>query len=521
MPPQNNTASTPPVRQRRGIRPPKRWDVRLTVSVPALVTLIVLGMGTANYFVFMDFVEQAQKVYPKLDTGTYQFAILGIFVLFALIALTSSILLARSLLSPLRKLADAAATIARGDFRPDVASLREGGFEIAQLGQTFHSMVDFINSMIEQREVFLTEAVHDGALIFNTHGRVTTINSAGAALLNAAREHMVGKTLRQLREESPELAPGLLEWCEKILSRKDTLAATEPVLLPAVAQSRALYVAASLVRDENNFPSAILVNFRDAAIGGGLKDMFSGTDQLAALGAFTYGLSNELRNPLGALKGATQLLEEEVAGNAPSRPYLQRIIHEVNRLDQLIRELYDFSHAPVGQAEPVNPRDLVTRSLAQARMELPGDLLQGKTLREEIEPNLPRVFVQPDRMLRAITNILLNAYEFTPVDGVILVRVSTLPETGDGAADPGATARDAASMPTPRPVALDIINSGAPLTPEMQRNIFEPFFSTKKAGTGLGLSIAYQIVSQNRGQLSVSNTPEGVCFRFVFRILQP
>ncbi|HBF35518.1 TPA: hypothetical protein DDW35_13225 [Candidatus Sumerlaeota bacterium] len=501
--------------RRRGVRTPKKWDVRIAISVPALVVLIVLATGVANYLVCINFIEDTTTLKNSVLAGRFAQDILFILVSSVVIALVSSVLLVRTLLAPLHKLADAAATIARGDIRPDMEGL-EGGFEINQLGKTFHSMVDFINSMIEQREVYLSEAVHDGSMIVNIRGRITAINIGGLALLGIQRDQLTGKTLAEVRAEFPDLTCGLVDWCQQRLNCLDASTVDEQELVSGGTATRSFFVAASTIRDDNGAPSALLINFRDAAIGRGLKDIFTGTDQLAALGAFTYGLSNELRNPLGALKGTTQLLEEQIAGREDCAPYLHRIVHEVNRLDRLMRELYDFSHAPIGQSESIDLNALATQAIVRARLELPDNLRIGKTVQEEFGERLPHVYAQPERLARAIVNVLLNAYEHSPENGVILVRTTLLPFEDSG--DEQLAELENLAL---RPVALDIFNSGPAISPENQHQIFEPFFSTKQGGTGLGLAIAYQIISHNRGSLFVSNEPEGVRFRFVFRVLQP
>jgi signal transduction histidine kinase len=499
-------------RHRRGIRKPRPSDVRMMISLPALVVLLVMGMGLAEYIVCNDFAEKAATLYPDADVSSIFRSSFIVLIAFIAVALVSSIALAWTLLRPIRQLADAAATITRGDIRPDL-HIPGSPFEIDQLGKTFNSMVDFINAMIEQRELYLTEGAQTGSLILSVRRRVTMVNAAGLGILDVRREDLMGKALADFRREFPDAAPSFFEWCAAQLERIEAASQGETEIA-ARGNEKSLIASTSLLRDERNAPSALLVNFRDASVGKNLDVLFTGTDQLAALGTFTFGLAHELRNPLGALKGSAQLLGERIAGQEDAAPYVRRIVHEVNRLDRVIQELYDFSHAPVGPPEPCDLSAIAHKGLLRAQLELPENLRAGKSVVEEYAGNLPRVVAQSDRILRAISNVVVNAFEAAPAGGELRLKTGLLPSEENGPESPaGATAA--------HPVFLDVVNTGAAIPKENLQKIFEPFFSTKPGRTGLGLAIAYQIVSQNRGRLSVSHEQEGaVCFRFLFRMVR-
>jgi len=511
MSPPTSEESPRIMRHRRGIRKPRPSEVRMMISLPALVVLLVIGMGVTNYLVCADFAEEIAVAYPRADTSGLLRSSLVILVVFSFVALFSSIALVWTVLGPIRQLADAAATITRGDIHPAL-QIQGSAFEIDQLGKTFNSMVDFINAMIEQRELYLTEGTPTGSLILSARGRITMANTTGLSILRLRREELTGKMLSDFRRDFPAACPSFFEWCSHQLEAAESAPAGETEI-PGREGEKPLIATASVLRDERNAFSALLINFRDATAGKDLHQLFTGTDQLAALGTFTFGLAHELRNPLGALKGTAQLLGEMTAGREECVPYVRRIVHEVNRLDRLIQELHDFSHAPLGSPEPCSVNDIARRGLVWARQELPDNLRADKTVVEEYAEDLPLVVVQPDRVLRAISNVVVNAFEEAPAGGEIVLRTGLLPAgEGDAAVQMGETAV--------RPVFLDVLNTSPGIPQENLQKIFEPFFSTKPGRTGLGLAIAYQIVSQNRGRLTVSSGGEGVCFRFLFRVVR-
>jgi signal transduction histidine kinase len=519
---------------------PGPWEVRLMISLPAILVLLVIGIGLANYFLFdgmSDSIGDTQRSLEQMYLDNVQSGdraqdaarlktaidnlnaartenlnhILVTLILFSILAVLCGIGLVLSILSPLRKVTEAAASIARGDTQQRVHF--KAGFELGQLGKSFNSLVNFVNSMAEQRDAYLNQGEATGWMIVEADGRVTTIDPAGLHLLGTTPGEVVGKTLGEIRATHPNLAPAFLMFCEncaqalsQVEHKEKEAADRETLPLHPIeielgepnGASRTLSVVSSLLYDEKNESHAVMIHFRDAAHLKNLSELFSRTDQLAALGTFTMGLSHELRNPMGVLKGLTQLLQEKIADRSDCSPYLTRIVREVDRLDSLIRELYDFSSSPLDQSETLDFNRLVQMAVQQTRQTLDSTVLEGKDVREEYAENLGPVTLQGQRVIRAIGAVLINAFEQMPAGATLTVRTSSL------------------NTALHSPVVLDITNTGSTIDEKLLDRVFEPFYSSKQGGPGLGLAIAYQIVVQNHGQLTVQSQPDQVRFRFVF-----
>ncbi len=519
---------------------PGPWEVRLMISLPAVLVLLVIAMGLANYFTLdgmLDSIGETQRSLEQMysdevregnraqEAAHLQAAIENLtvtrseglrhvlitLILFSILAVLCGIGLVLSILSPLRKVTEAAASIARGDTQQKVHF--RAGFELGQLGKSFNSLVNFVNSMAEQRDAYLNQEQATGWMIVEADGRITTIDPAGLRLLGTNPAEIIGKTVAEVRTAHPSLAPAFLMFCEDCAqalsqveyqegeSEKREILPLRPIeieLGETPGTPRTLSVVSSLLRDEKNESHAVMVHFRDAAHLKNLSELFSRTDQLAALGTFTIGLSHELRNPLGVLKGLTQLLQGKIADRSDCSPYLTRIVREVDRLDSLIRELYDFSSSPLDQPETQDFNRLVQMAVQQTRQGLDSAILEGKEVREEYADPLGSVTLQGQRIVRAIIAVLTNAFEQMPAGATLTIRTSSL------------------NAAPHSPVVLDIFNTGSTIDEKLLDKVFEPFFSTKQGGTGLGLAIAYQIVVQNHGQLTVQSLPDQVRFRFVF-----
>lgn len=471
-------------------------DVRMIVAVPALVVLLAIGMGVANYWVFLDMADYVAREAPNLDTTLYHRRVLAVLLVFALLAAVSGAVLVYTVLRPLRALTQAVADIASGRLS-EAVEIPPGMFEVDQLGKTFNSMVGFINSVIQEREDILSEWSQGGSMIVDLQGRVNSVNEEGRKILDIEEGALGGRTLEELEGQAPPAAAGLLDYARRCVQSPQAREACE---IPATSPGQApLRASCTSLQDYGHGPTALLIHFHDAQLVRSLNRLFSRTDHLAALGTFTVGLSHELRNPLATLKGNAQLLGNQVGPESPYLAYVERMVAEIDRLDRLVRELYDYSRIPVDQSEAFDLNALALEALNEVRQGLGDRATANRRVELALAPDLRPVFGQTQRIRRALGNIVQNAYEHTPEGKSLTLKTRN------------------ASEPFPHCVVIEIANTGSSVAEENRERIFEPFFSTRPGGTGLGLAIAYQIVAQNRGALSLATGDDSVCLRMALR----
>ena len=222
-------------------------------------------------------------------------------------------------------------------------------------------------------------------------------------------------------------------------------------------------------------------------------------EKLAAVGTMTAGLSHEIRNPLNAAGLQLVVLERGIRRLAPeAQPGLlaplMLVRDEIKRLGHLLDDFLQFAR----------PRDVVARPVELGQViDAVFNLFAGDaekrqiTLERDVDPALPPIGGDEERMRQVFTNLTLNALEATPAGGKIRAIAQSV--------------RDE--------VVVSIENSGTGISPEVRGRIFEPFFTTKPAGSGLGLPIVHAIVTQHGGSISVESPP-GKGARFVVRLPQ-
>lgn len=207
-------------------------------------------------------------------------------------------------------------------------------------------------------------------------------------------------------------------------------------------------------------------------------------DRLSAIGELSASLAHEIRNPLGSIEGAAQILEQPQTTEEMRREFLGVIRKESRRLNKLLANLLDFARPrrPEFQAVDVRPViDSVVTLLAHTAEQ------SGIQLRKRLPSSLPSVESDSEQLKQVILNLTINAIQATSGGGEIEISAA---ENNDAA------------------IAIAVRDQGVGIPGENVEKIFDPFFTTKDGGTGLGLSVAHQIVTQHGGVITAERNPD-------------
>ncbi len=209
-------------------------------------------------------------------------------------------------------------------------------------------------------------------------------------------------------------------------------------------------------------------------------------------------LAHEIKNPLGGIRGAAQLLQRELS-NVEQREYTDVIIGEADRLVKLVNRML----GPGVPAEPVraNVHELLRRVRTLLKSENPGSL----TIREDYDPSIPALHLDTDQVLQALLNLVRNAAEALNGDGEITLRTRAV------------TGQVIGNKRHALVVRIDIEDNGPGVPEELVESIFLPLVTGRDEGTGLGLAIAQELVSRNGGIIEQDRHAE----RTVFSVYLP
>lgn len=211
-------------------------------------------------------------------------------------------------------------------------------------------------------------------------------------------------------------------------------------------------------------------------------------DRLTALGQMAAGLAHEVKNPLGAIKGAAQLLGDQEGGSqlgSQEREFVSIILEEVDRLDRVVGSVLDYARPSKGNPGAMDVNAIVHRTLQVMERDR-----GGCTLATELDPGVPLVRVDAEQLRQVLMNLVRNAMQ--SMNGRGVVRIGTRCHSCSG--------RD-------EWVEIWVRDDGAGIAPQVLKNLFVPFFTTKDRGTGLGLAISQRIVEEMGGRIDVVSHP--------------
>ncbi len=261
-------------------------------------------------------------------------------------------------------------------------------------------------------------------------------------------------------------------------------------------------------RTENAFDADDLDTFRQLAIGAArviessqAYERVKERDRLAALGEMAAGLAHEIRNPLGAIKGAAQLLI--TADNKPATPkaaasnetaeLLEIIVEEANRLNNVVTRFLDYARSERPGREGAAAVDL-NIILKKTEQLLRQDLAKAPRpieLRLRLDEMLPQIAGDPESLLQVFLNLGQNALQAMPDGGTLEVLT---------------TRRRRSRLGYGQFAEVRFRDTGVGIPRDKLKKLFIPFYTTKTKGTGLGLAISHRIINQHGGTIEVRST---------------
>ncbi len=219
-------------------------------------------------------------------------------------------------------------------------------------------------------------------------------------------------------------------------------------------------------------------------------------DTLVRLGGLVAGLAHEVKNPLGGIRGAAQLLARRYADLSDVGEYTGVMIREVDRLTRLVEQLLTLGDASPQDMQVLNVHRLIDEAIALISTELTRHSVQ---VQRQYDPSLPEILGDDAQLTHVFLNLIKNALEVMPNGGTLTLR--TRMETDYHILR---TAQGTAKF-----LRVEVMDSGPGFADNLGERAFEPFYTTKAKGSGLGLSICERIVNAHGGAIRAGNRNEG------------
>lgn len=214
------------------------------------------------------------------------------------------------------------------------------------------------------------------------------------------------------------------------------------------------------------------------------------------------GLAHEIRNPLGGLRGAAQLLEREL-DHDHLREYTQVIVHEADRLQNLMDRMLGPRTPP--KMRSVSIHEVTERVFALIDAAAP----PGVRVEKDYDPSIPNLQADPELLIQAVLNVARNAVEAVGEHGRVHIRTRIHRQFTIGQRHHRLVAR------------IDVTDDGPGIDPQLLQRVFYPLVTGRSTGTGLGLSIAQSLVNQHGGLIECESRPGRTVFSILLPVITP
>ena len=436
------------------------------LSAAYMDVAIPLERGGRDYVVYIkDNKQVAESLTSQMVTLILEALAFGLAI-----SVLLSVLLSKTLIIPIERLTEGAEQVAAGDFSHTLEV--ESRDEIGVLTATFNDMAQQLRDTLQQVE---NERNKLGTLFLHMTDGVVAFDRRGELIQsNPAAEEMLGRRLP---------IGGQTDY----LSLFGDIASLSQALTPGEPG----YIAASRQRGDRSLELLLAPFDKDRGVLVVIHDVTERNKTEEMRKEFVANVSHELRTPLTNIHSYAETLVDS-AGAIPAdteRSFLSVILSESERMAHIVQDLLTLSRFDSGRSE----LNLTRFSFAEAiesmananRMEAQR---HGHTLTVELEPGLPLIVADRERLTQVMVNVVSNAIKYTPDGGKIQI--------------------SAGRLGTER-VWLEVSDNGIGIPKADRGRIFERFYRVDKArsresgGTGLGLSIAKEIVTQHRGEIGI------------------
>lgn len=253
--------------------------------------------------------------------------------------------------------------------------------------------------------------------------------------------------------------------------------------------------------DANKKIYGVLGIARDITARRNMESDLKESQRLKAIGTLASGIAHEINNPINGIMNYGQLILDDSECKEEIKKYAEEIIDETNRVSTIVKNLLRFSREEVGIYSSVQIEEIIEKTLSLIKTIIKRDQIK---LEVNIENNLPKVVCRSQQIQQVLMNLLTNArdalnekYEGYDDNKKIVISCTKITRSGKDF------------------VRTSVQDFGNGIPPEIEDNIFLPFFTTKRdtQGTGLGLSVSHSIIKEHNGNI-YHTTKEGEFAKF-------
>lgn len=322
----------------------------------------------------------------------------------------------------------------------------------------------------------IIESIRSGLITTDLNGNIYTFNAAAAEITGYKSEEMIGKSIASLFSNIESSMSMSLETTE---TGEQPPRFEADLMTPEGFAVRVGYGISPLF-SEMGETTGLIITFQDLTEIRTMEESVRRKDRLAAVGRVAAGLAHEIRNPLGAMRGAIQVLDSQTPRGSSQASLMEIILRESDRLNKIITNFLTYARPRVSNFSEIDVREAIGDTVLLLKHS--PDVKENHKL-ETILPRSPVLLsADPTQLKQIFWNLARNALFAMPDGGILKVETEKIAFNR---------------------VRIVFADTGCGMSPGQVERLFEPFSDSTTGGTGLGLSIVYQIIRDHNGTINV------------------
>ena len=322
----------------------------------------------------------------------------------------------------------------------------------------------------------IIESIRSGLITTDLDGKIITFNSAATEI--------TGLTSTEARERSIHSVFGdiseAIELSLKAGANGEHLPRFEADLITPDGFAVKIGYGITQLFSETSETTGLIITFQDLTEIRSMEESVKRKDRLAAVGRVAAGLAHEIGNPLGAMRGAIQVLESNTESGTMNAELMEIILKESDRLNSIITNFLSYARPPAAEFVPTDITEALREMLKLLRHS--PDVETHHELIDDSGTESIIIAADPVQLRQIFWNLSRNAMQAMPNGGRLRIGLERVPNNR---------------------VRITFEDTGKGMSPEQVEQLFEPFSNSTSGGTGLGLSIVYQIVRDHNGAINV------------------
>ena len=329
----------------------------------------------------------------------------------------------------------------------------------------------------------IIESIRSGLITTDLDGNIYTFNTAATEITGYKAEEMIGKPIAGLLGNLQKSIAQMIETTET--GEQQPRFETD-LITPEGFAVRVGYSISPLFSEAGE-ETGMIITFQDLTEIRSMEENVRRKDRLAAVGRVAAGLAHEIRNPLGAMRGAIQVLQPTIPPESTQAALMDIVLRESDRLGNIITNFLTYARPRVSNYSETDVCESLSDTFTLLRHS--PDIKETHTLEADLPKTPILISADPTQLKQIFWNLARNSVQAMPDGGAFRVFAEKTPHNR---------------------VRITFSDTGCGMSAKQVEQLFEPFSNSTTGGTGLGLSIVYQIVRDHNGTINVrSREAEG------------